>query len=335
MSIIEIKVPDIGDFDEVAVIELLVKVGDTVKAEQSLITVESDKASMEIPSSHAGVVKELRIKLGDKVSEGSVVAMLEVAGSEQNQAKALSNQAQAAPVSVASASAPVAAPAAVAAVAPAAAGPVEVRVPDIGDFKDVAVIEVFVKPGDTVKVEQSLITVESDKASMEIPSSHAGVVQELKVKLGDKINIGDLIAVLQGAAGAAAPVASAAPAAAAPVAASVAVPAHNPTVAPVGVPHASPSVRKFARELGVPLAEVKGSGPKGRITPEDVQAFTRGVMAGSIQTTAIASAVAAAVAKAPATGGGSELGLIPWPKVDFAKFGPIERKELGRIKKIS
>ncbi|HEX5785115.1 MAG TPA: dihydrolipoyllysine-residue acetyltransferase, partial [Burkholderiaceae bacterium] len=196
------------------------------------------------------------------------------------------------------------------------------------------------------KVEQSLITVESDKASMEIPSSHAGVVQELKVKLGDKINIGDLIAVLQGAAGAVAPVASAAPAAvaqapaaavaAAPVAASVAVPAHNPTVAPVGVPHASPSVRKFARELGVPLAEVKGSGPKGRITPEDVQAFTRGVMAGSIQTTAIASAVAAAVAKAPAAGGGgSELGLIPWPKVDFAKFGPIERKELGRIKKIS
>ncbi|GAB4089846.1 dihydrolipoyllysine-residue acetyltransferase [Hydrogenophaga soli] len=345
MSIIEIKVPDIGDFDEVAVIELLVKVGDTVKAEQSLITVESDKASMEIPSSHAGVVKELRIKLGDKVSEGSVVAMLEVAGSEQNQAPALSEKAQAAPVSVAAAPAP----AAVAAVAPAAAGPVEVRVPDIGDFKDVAVIEVFVKPGDTVKVEQSLITVESDKASMEIPSSHAGVVKELKVKLGDTVNIGDLLAILEGVA---APAASAAPApapaaAAAPVAAAavtapaaavaaVAVPAHNPTVAPVGVPHASPSVRKFARELGVPLAEVKGSGPKGRITPEDVQAFTRGVMAGSLQTTAIASAVAAAVAKAPATGGGgSELGLIPWPKVDFAKFGPIERKELGRIKKIS
>jgi pyruvate dehydrogenase E2 component (dihydrolipoamide acetyltransferase) len=358
MSIIEIKVPDIGDFDEVAVIELLVKVGDTVKAEQSLITVESDKASMEIPSSHAGVVKELRIQLGDKVSEGSVVAMLEVAGAEQNQAPALSEKAQAAPVSVATA----AAPAAVAAPAPAAVGPVEVRVPDIGDFKDVAVIEVFVKPGDTVKVEQSLITVESDKASMEIPSSHAGVIKELKVKLGDTVNIGDLLAILEGVAAPVASAASAAPApvaaaagaaavtapaasvaaAAAPVAApaiaAVAVPAHNPTVAPVGVPHASPSVRKFARELGVPLAEVKGSGPKGRITPEDVQAFTRGVMAGSVQTTAIASAVAAAVAKAPgsgSSGGGSELGLIPWPKVDFAKFGPIERKELGRIKKIS
>jgi pyruvate dehydrogenase E2 component (dihydrolipoamide acetyltransferase) len=174
-----------------------------------------------------------------------------------------------------------------------------VHVPDIGDFKDVAVIEVFVKVGDTVKVEQSLITVESDKASMEIPSSHAGVIKELKVKLGDTVNIGDLLAILEGAAGAAAPAApastAAAPApvaaaaapvaaAAAPVAAtaaSVAVPAHNPTTLAAGLPHASPSVRKFARELGVPLAEVKGSGHKGRITPDDVQAFTRGVMSGS------------------------------------------------------
>jgi len=354
MAIIEVKVPDIGDFDEVAVIELMVKVGDTVKAEQSLITVESDKASMEIPSSHAGVVKELKVALGDKVKEGSLVVMLEVAGaadtpasapvsapvSEQNTAPGLSNSAAAAPLVVA---APV-----------AAAGPVEVRVPDIGDFKDVAVIEVFVKVGDTVKVEQSLITVESDKASMEIPSSHAGVIKELKVKLGDTVNIGDLLAILEGAAGAAAPAsapaqaatvapdaAALAPAAvatpsvaAAPLAA-VAVPAHNPTTVAAGLPHASPSVRKFARELGVPLAEVKGTGHKGRITPDDVQAFTRSVMSGALQTTAIASAVAAAVAKAPAGGGGSELGLIPWPKVDFAKFGPIERKELGRIKKIS
>ena len=219
----------------------------------------------------------------------------------------------------------------------AALGPVEVRVPDIGDFKDVAVIEVLVKPGDTVKLEQSLITVESDKASMEIPSSAAGVIKELKVKLGDKINIGDLLAVLEGTA--AAPVAAslaastavavAAPAAALamPVAA-VAVPAHNPTTAPVNVPHASPSVRKFARELGVPLDEIKGTGNKGRITQEDVQSFTKSVMAGATQTKAQA-------AKAPAGGDGAALGLIPWPKVDFAKFGPIERKELGRIKKIS
>jgi pyruvate dehydrogenase E2 component (dihydrolipoamide acetyltransferase) len=357
MSIVEVKVPDIGDFDEVAVIELMVKPGDTVKVDQSLITVESDKASMEIPSSHAGVVKEIKVALGDNVKEGSLVVLLEVAGeaaapaavpatvSESNVPPALAAQAVAAPVS---------------APAPAAAstGPVQVFVPDIGDFKDVVVIEVFVKPGDTVKLEQSLITVESDKASMEIPSSHAGVVKELKVKLGDTVNIGDLLAVLEGAAGTAAPAAAAAPAtassapaapvaaaasapAAAPVVAAaqaaVAVPAHNPTTVAAGLPHASPSVRKFARELGVPLAEVKGTGLKGRITPDDVQAFTRSVMSGSLQTTAIASAVAAAVAAAPkaAGGGGSELGLIPWPKVDFAKFGPVERKELGRIKKIS
>lgn len=339
MALVEVKVPDIGDFDEVAVIELLVKVGDTVKAEQSLITVESDKASMEIPSSTAGVVKELKVKLGDKVSEGSVVLVVEAAGDAAAPAPA------AAPAAAAPAPAPVAAPVAAPAAAPAASGPVEVRVPDIGDFKDVAVIEVFVKPGDTVKVEQSLITVESDKASMEIPSSHAGVLKELKVKVGDKVNIGDLLAILEGAAGAAAP--ASAPAAAAPVAAApaaavaapvaaavsapAAAPAHNPTATPaLGLPHASPSVRKFARELGVPLEEVKGSGLKGRITAEDIQSFTKSVMAGSLQTKAQA-------AKAPASGGGggSELGLIPWPKVDFAKFGPIERKELGRIKKIS
>ncbi|MBL8386906.1 MAG: dihydrolipoyllysine-residue acetyltransferase [Hydrogenophaga sp.] len=339
MALIEVKVPDIGDFDEVAVIELLVKVGDAVKAEQSLITVESDKASMEIPSSTAGVVKELRVALGDKVSEGSVVLVVEAAGEATAPAPA------AAPAAAAPAPAPAAAPVAAPATAPAAAGPVEVRVPDIGDFKDVAIIEVFVKPGDSIKVEQSLITVESDKASMEIPSSHAGVLKELKVKVGDKVNIGDLLAILEGAAGAAAPapaaaaplaapaaaVAVAAPVVAAVASAPTAAPAHNPTATPaLGLPHASPSVRKFARELGVPLDEVKGSGLKGRITAEDIQSFTKSVMTGSLQTKAQA-------AKAPASsgGGGSELGLIPWPKVDFAKFGPIERKELGRIKKIS
>ena len=336
MALIEVKVPDIGDFSEVAVIELLVKPGDTVAVDQSLMTVESDKASMEIPSSHAGVVKEFKVKLGDKVSEGSAVLVLEAEGG----AAPAPAPAAVPAAPVAAAPAPVAAPVAA---APASTGSIEVRVPDIGDFKDVAVIEVFVKPGDTVKVEQSLITVESDKASMEIPSSHAGVLKELKVKLGDKINIGDLLAILEGAVAAgaapaapavasvAAPVAAAPVAAtAAPAAATVSAPAHNPTATPaLGLPHASPSVRKFARELGVPLAEVKGSGAKGRITQEDVQSFTKSVMAGAIQTLAQA-------AKAPAaSGGGSELGLIPWPKVDFAKFGPIERKELGRIKKIS
>jgi len=218
----------------------------------------------------------------------------------------------------------------------------EVTVPDIGDFDEVAVIELLVKPGDAVRAEQSLITVESDKASMEIPSSTAGTIKELKVKLGDKVNIGDLLAILEGSAAAtpavAAPaqVSAPAPAVSAPVGVApetvFAVPAHNPTTAPVGLPHASPSVRKFARELGVPLNEVKGSGLKGRITDSDVQAFTRSVMSGAAQTLAIAAQQAA---KPAAGGGGSELGLIPWPKVDFAKFGPIERKDMSRIKKIS
>ena len=339
MALVEVKVPDIGDFDEVAVIELLVKVGDTVKAEQSLITVESDKASMEIPSSTAGVVKELRVKLGDKVKEGSVVLMVEASGDVAASPSASVAAHVAAPV----AASPVAAPAAVAA-ASAVSGPIEVHVPDIGDFKDVAVIEIFVKPGDAIKMEQSLITVESDKAAMEIPSSAAGVLKEMKVKIGDKVNIGDLLAILEGSVAAAAPSAvsivaasSAAPVAAvvsepvtAPVtaAAAVAAPAHNPGASTLGLPHASPSVRKFARELGVPLEEVKGNGPKGRITQDDVQAFTKAVMAGATQTKAQA-------AKAPAGGDGAALGLIPWPKVDFAKFGPIERKEMGRIKKIS
>ncbi len=229
----------------------------------------------------------------------------------------------------------------------------EVNVPDIGDFDEVAVIELLVKVGDKVRAEQSLITVESDKASMEIPSSHAGVVTELMVKLGDKVKQGSLIVKLDATEVAgAAPVAPSAPPAVAPpapaaaapavpvvsvpvaVAAAVAsvapvtAPAHQPTVAPTGaLPHASPSVRKFARELGVPLNEVKGSGPKGRIGLEDIQSFSRAVMAGETRTQAQSS-------KAPA-GDGAGLGLIPWPKVDFAKFGPIERKELGRIQKIS
>lgn len=346
MSLAEVKVPDIGDFSEVAVIEVLVKPGDTVKAEQSLITVESDKASMEIPSSLAGVVKEIKVKLGDKVKEGSVVLVLETAG-------ATAAPAAPAPVSSpATAAAAVSQPAALAAVAPAATGMIEVKVPDIGDFTDVAVIEVMVKPGDSVAVDQSLITVESDKASMEIPSSAAGVLKELKVKIGDKVNVGDLLAVLEGVAGATAVAAPAAPAPAAAAAAAAeparvisappgpapertpptaALPPHEPA-APAGrLPHASPSVRKFARMLGVPLDEVKGSGLKGRITEEDVQNFTRAVMNGDSQTRAISARSGGA-----ATGGqGGGLNLLPWPKVDFAKFGPVERKDLSRIKKIS
>ncbi|MBI2745100.1 MAG: dihydrolipoyllysine-residue acetyltransferase [Burkholderiales bacterium] len=228
---------------------------------------------------------------------------------------------------------------------------VEIKVPDIGDFESVAVIELLVKPGDTVKAEQSLITVESDKASMEIPSSHAGVVKELKVKIGDKVAMGSVVLMLEAAeagasaASAAAPAAAAAspaPVAPAPVAApvvaqaaaapapvaSVAVPAHDPSAPKGQLPHASPSVRKFARELGVPLEEVKGSGLKGRIVDEDIKNFTKSVMSGAARTQAMGAASSGG-------GDGAGLGLLPWPKVDFAKFGPIERKELSRIKKIS
>ncbi|AKJ29860.1 dihydrolipoyllysine-residue acetyltransferase [Caldimonas brevitalea] len=343
MALVEVKVPDIGDFKEVEVIEVLVKPGDTIKVEQSLVTVESDKASMEIPSTHAGLVKDVKVQLGDKVSEGSLLLMLEA-----ESAGAAAPAPAPAPASPAPAAAPTPAAAAPAPApsAPGGGGPVEVSVPDIGDFDQVAVIEVLVQVGDTIKAEQSLITVESDKASMEIPSSHAGVVKELKVQLGDKVSKGSVIAVVEASGGAAAPApapaTAAAPSAAAaspaelsspPVertAPTAALPAHEPTAPQGKLPHASPSIRKLARELGVPLGEVPGSGPKGRITQEDVQHFVKNVMVGQVQTEA-------QKAKAPAAGGagGSLPGLLPWPQVDFAKFGPVERRDLSRIKKIS
>ncbi len=323
MALVEVKVPDIGDFKDVAVIEVLVKPGETIAAEQSLVTVESDKASMEIPSSHAGVVKDLKVKVGDKVSEGSSLLTLEAVG------------AAAAAAAPAAAPPPVAAPAPVTAPSAGGAGAVTVVVPDIGDFKDVTVIEVFVKAGDTVKVEQSLVTVESDKASMEIPSSHAGVVKSVSVKIGDKVSQGTPLLVLEGAAAdqapAAAPVPAGPPPAAAAPAPAASMPAHEPGVAKGTLPHASPSIRRLARELGVPLAEVKGSGPKGRITQSDVQSFVKAVMAGDTQTSAQKVKAPAAAAAAS----GAFPGLLPWPNVDFAKFGPIERKDLSRIKKIS
>jgi pyruvate dehydrogenase E2 component (dihydrolipoamide acetyltransferase) len=334
MAMVEVKVPDIGDFKDVEVIELLVKPGDAVKKEQSLITVESDKASMEIPSSHEGIVKELLVKLGDKVGEGSAVLKLDAEGAAAAPAPATPSAPPPSPVrpEVAKGAAP-----------SGATGSVEVQVPDIGDFKDVAVIEIFVKPGDTVKAEQSLITVESDKASMEIPSSHAGVVKEVKVKVGDKVSQGTPLLVLEGAgsgaaapqqAAAAPPPPQAAPGAAAPAekhAPTAALPPHEPAAPSSGtLPHASPTIRRLARELGVPLDEVKGSGPKGRITQEDVQAFVKGVMSGTTRTKAQGAAPAGAAAA-----GGAFPGLLPWPQVDFTKFGPIERKDLSRIKKIS
>ncbi|GGY63761.1 dihydrolipoyllysine-residue acetyltransferase [Pseudoduganella albidiflava] len=339
MSIVEVKVPDIGDFKEVEVIELMVKVGDTIKVDQSLITVESDKASMEIPSSSAGVIKEIKVKVGDKVAEGSLLLLVEAEGA----AAAAPAPAAAAPAPApAAAAAPATAPAPAAAPA-AAAGPVDVKVPDIGDFKEVEVIELMVKVGDTIKKDQSLITVESDKASMEIPSSHDGVVKEIKVKVGDKVAEGSLVLVVESTGGSAAPAAAApapaaaaaapAPAAAAPAPAPAAAPAPAPAAAPAApavsgkLAHASPSVRKFARELGVDVAKVPGTGPKGRITQQDVQNYVKGVIAGA--------AAAPTAAPAAAGGGGAGLNLLPWPSLDFSKFGETELQPLPRIKKIS
>jgi pyruvate dehydrogenase E2 component (dihydrolipoamide acetyltransferase) len=352
MATIELKVPDIGDFAEVEVIELLVSPGDAVKAEQSLLTVESDKASMEIPSSAEGRIVEMRVKVGDKVSEGTVIALLEAARSGEPAVAA--SGATAAPFGAPVPAPAPAAPAPVAGAAPSAAiaGPFVVEVPDIGDFKDVEVIELLVSPGDTVRPEQSLITVESDKASMEIPSSVGGVVLELRVKIGDRVAMGSPVALLQTQGGApAVGVPVAVPAAAGEpvsVRAPDATPGRSggddpsasamPRIPPLPAlpaddavhvvkPHASPSVRKFARELGVDLTQVRGSGPKQRILQEDVQAFVKAAVAQ-------ASAPTAAPA-APAGDGGAALGLLPWPKVDFAKFGPIETKPLPRVRRIS
>jgi pyruvate dehydrogenase E2 component (dihydrolipoamide acetyltransferase) len=326
----EVFVPDIGDFKSVDVIEILVKPGDTVAPEQSLVTLESDKATMEIPSPSAGVVKEVRVKIGDKVSEGSPILVLE-AGS----APAASPAPAAAVTPPKAPAAPAPAPAAASApAAPAASGggTRRVEVPDIGDFKSVDVIEILVKPGDTVAVEQSLVTLESDKATMEVPSPAAGKVKEILLKVGDKVAQGSPILVLEAAGGVPAGPAVSAPAAA-PSAPAPKAEAPSPAPSrppPVAVepaaessgakPHASPSVRKFARELGVDLSRVTGSGPKNRILQADVQAFVKGV-------------VARGPAPAPAAGAG--LSLLPWPQVDFAKFGPVETVQLPRIKKIS
>ncbi|MGE6915700.1 dihydrolipoyllysine-residue acetyltransferase [Achromobacter kerstersii] len=337
-NIVQIKVPDIGDFKEVEVIEVLVAVGDTIKAEQSLITVESDKASMEIPASQGGVVKSITVKVGDKVAEGAVV--LEVEAEASDAAPAAKEEAPKAAPKQAAAAAPAAK--AEAAAPAAASGPVDIEVPDIGDFKEVEVIEVMVAVGDTIKAEQSLITVESDKASMEIPASQGGVVKEVKVKVGDKVAKGSVVVVVEGGAAsapaakteaAAAPAAKAEAKAEAKTEAKAEAPASRPAPAaaledanlkPGQLPHASPSVRKFARELGVNLSKVKGSGPKDRITAEDVRGFVKQALAAG-----------PATAAAGGSADGAALGLLPWPKVDFTKFGPIEAKPLSRIKKIS
>ncbi|EII6359579.1 pyruvate dehydrogenase complex dihydrolipoyllysine-residue acetyltransferase [Escherichia coli] len=306
----EVNVPDIGG-DEVEVTEILVKVGDTVAAEQSLITVEGDKASMEVPAPFAGTVKEIKVNVGDKVSTGSLIMIFEVAGEAGAAAPAAKQEA-----------APAAAPA-------PAAGVKEVNVPDIGG-DEVEVTEVMVEVGDKVAAEQSLITVEGDKASMEVPAPFAGVVKELKVNVGDKVKTGSLIMIfeVEGAAPAAAPAKqeAAAPAPAAKAEAPAAAPAakaegKSEFAENDAYVHATPLIRRLAREFGVNLAKVKGTGRKGRILREDVQAYVK-------------EAIKRAEAAPAATGGGIP-GMLPWPKVDFSKFGEIEEVELGRIQKIS
>jgi len=303
----QVVVPDIGDFKEVEVIEVLVKPGDAVSKEQSLITLESDKATMEIPSPAAGVVKELKIKTGDKVSKGSPILLLDDAKAEAPKPAEKKSPVQPRPQTGSAQT---------------------VTVPDIGDFTEVEVIELLVKPGDAVQKEQSLITLESDKATMEIPSPAAGVVKELKVKTGDKVSKDSPILVLEGKEERRSEPRPEAPRPSAPKAAP---PMPTPATRPVPrepreettvKPHASPSVRKFARELGVPLAQVQGSGPKGRVLHADVQGFVKGVLS---------------KAPAPAAKGGGTLpfSLPAWPEVDFAKFGPIETRPLSRIQKLS
>ena len=306
----EVHVPDIGG-DEVEVTEVMVKVGDTVAAEQSLITVEGDKASMEVPAPFAGTVKEIKISTGDKVSTGSLIMIFEVAGEAGAAAPA---KAEAAPA---------------AAPAPAASGSKEVNVPDIGG-DEVEVTEVMVKVGDKIAAEQSLITVEGDKASMEVPAPFAGTVKEIKISTGDKVKTGSLIMVfeVEGAAPAAAPAkqeaAAPAPAAKAEKPAAPAAKAEGKSdfAENDAYVHATPLIRRLAREFGVNLAKVKGTGRKGRILREDVQAYVK-------------DAVKRAESAPAASAGGGIPGMLPWPKVDFSKFGEIEEVELGRIQKIS
>jgi pyruvate dehydrogenase E2 component (dihydrolipoamide acetyltransferase) len=387
MAAIELTVPDIGGFADIPVIEVLVAPGETIAKDAPLVTLESDKATMEIPATNAGVVKDVKVKVGDKVSQGSVIVTIESAdagaqGAAQAPSASARGSAQSAsPVTAAASSDPVKNdPAGVVADAagaaeedkapssPVATGePVEtvvdLVVPDIGDFADIPVIEVLVAPGDKIAKDAALVSLESDKATMEVPASTGGVVREVKVKVGDRVSKGSVLASVssdapapaakpqQGAAtasAAAAPSASA-PTASAPAASGTSAPGGNgrpaapangvplngtppsaaATAAPTGAPvHASPAIRRFARELGVELAHVRGSGPNGRITRDDVQAYVK---------TSLRTAPAtdgAATAPAPAqTGLG--LNLPPWPKVDFARFGEIERVPLSRIQKIS
>lgn len=353
----EIKVPDIGDFDEVDVIEVLVSAGDSVDAEDSLITLETDKATMEVPCPEGGTVSEVLVSVGDKVSEGSPVIKLEATGSGGGagggeSAEPSSGSANSGGAEQATSQQP--ADASGASGGASGGGVQDIPVPDIGDFDEVDVIEVLVKAGDSVQVEDPLITLETDKASMEVPSPHEGTIKEVLTQVGGKVSEGTIIARIE-TGGSGGGQAAQAPASAA--AASESEPKSAPTPATSGrqpdepdagmslqmdhepiqqgidperqkLAHASPSIRRFARELGVDLSKVTGSGPKGRILKEDVQAFVKRAM----EAGAGEQAAAPASGAAPAAGGS---GIPPIPPQDFSKFGEIEEKPLSRIKQKS
>ncbi|CRY98618.1 pyruvate dehydrogenase complex, E2 component [Neisseria meningitidis M01-240013] len=321
MSIVEIKVPDIGGHENVDIIAVEVKAGDTIAVDDTLITLETDKATMDVPADAAGVVKEVKVKVGDKISEGGVILTVETGAAA----------AEAAPAAAEAQPAPAAAPVA------AGGATVQVAVPDIGGHTDVDVIAVEIKVGDTVAEDDTLITLETDKATMDVPCTAAGVVKAVFLKVGDKVSEGTAIIEVETAGSAAA-----APAQAAQAAAPAAAPPPTAAAAPAAAPapsapaaakideaafakaHAGPSARKLARELGVDLGQVKGTGLKGRIVGDDIKAFVKSVMQGGAAKPAAAGASL-----------GSSLDLLPWPKVDFSKFGNVEVKELSRIKKIS
>lgn len=347
----EVKVPDLGDFSDVEIVEVLVREGERIAAEQALITLETDKAAMEVPSPAAGTVVEMKVSQGGRVSTGDTILVLETEapagtgddGTSQAGDEGAGQEQRSAAPEGAPAAAPGRRDADVEVRTPdtsppgEAAGPLDVRVPDLGEFSDVEIVEVLVKAGDSVRAEQTLITLETDKAAMEVPSPAAGKIVELKVGQGERVSTGDLIAVLEAAAPPAMKpraekAAPASPAgkpdtgrpAPAGVKESPGAPARPAAAAPQLPPideasfaraHASPSVRKFARELGVDLGRVKGTGPKGRVLVEDVKAYVKSVMAGG------------------AAAGGPALPAVP--KVDFAKYGPVELKPLSRVRKIS
>ncbi len=326
----DVKVPDIGDYKNVPVIEVLVKEGERVEKDATLITLESEKATMEVPAPEAGVVRGIKVKVGDKLSQGDVIMALESDGAAQ--APSPAPKAEAPRPAPAAAPSPKAAPAPAAAPAAGGTSRMDVTVPDIGDYHDIPVIEVLVKDGDAVDKDATLVVLESEKATMEVPAPAAGVVRGMKLKVGAKVSKGSAICVLEVAGGAPA---------AAPVAAATSVPAPQPAVtspqraeagarsapgegaltpwaAQAGgqVPHASPAVRKLAREFGVDLSKVQGTGLKGRISAEDVQDFTKQALASS-----------------PRAASGA--GIPQMPAVDFSQFGAIETKPLARIRKIS